>query len=414
MINKTNKTLNYWRKRVFTTLWISFGAFYLCRVNLSIALPEIMKEFGYSRTDVGMIGTVFFAIYAIGQFINGQLGDKFGARRLITIGIFFSVVMNIIFGFVSALAFMIIIWGLNGYFQSMGWPPSIKTLANWFPSENRGRISGLYGTSYQVGNLVSWLLGGYLLLHYGWRYVFWVPATIFAIVGINFYIRIRNSPEDVGFAPVEEKSEKHSGFVFTLKQSIGNPKIWHVGISQFCLNILRYGFIFWIPTYMHEVQGVVVSTAAFKSIILPLTGIFGVLSAGWMADRFFKSKKPLLVTIMLFLLGLFTLLYQRIPADLSTISILCLGIIGFLTMGSNIIMVATMAMDYGTKKAASSAAGFIDSLGYLGSTLTTVASGWLIDNYGWNAVFYFWSISVFIGAIVISKLLRKRTHYSAG
>ena len=117
----------YWKKRVFSTLWITYGSFYLCRANMSIALPDIMKEFGYSKTDVGMIGSALFVTYAIGQFINGQLGDKFGARRFIALGIIVSAILNIAFGFTTALPVMIIIWGANGYFQSMGWPSSVKT-----------------------------------------------------------------------------------------------------------------------------------------------------------------------------------------------------------------------------------------------------------------------------------------------
>ncbi len=111
--------ISYWKKRVFFTLWVTYGSFYLCRVNMSIALPDIMKEFGYSRTEVGMIGSALFAAYAIGQFINGQLGDKFGARKLITLGIIVSAVDEYSFGFAKTLSAMIIIWGVNGYFQSM-------------------------------------------------------------------------------------------------------------------------------------------------------------------------------------------------------------------------------------------------------------------------------------------------------
>jgi len=141
MQNRELESFRYWRKRVFATLWITYGAFYLCRVNLSIALPGIMKEFGYSRADVGLIGSMLFITYGIGQFINGQLGDKFGARKLITIGIVISALLNLFFGFSKTLLAMAIIWGLNGYFQAMGWSPSIKTLANWFPTRVRGKIS---------------------------------------------------------------------------------------------------------------------------------------------------------------------------------------------------------------------------------------------------------------------------------
>ena len=74
----------YWRKRTLLTVWITYGTFYLCRVNMSIAVPGIMDEFNCSKTAMGGVMTALLIAYAAGQFINGQLGDKFGARKLIT------------------------------------------------------------------------------------------------------------------------------------------------------------------------------------------------------------------------------------------------------------------------------------------------------------------------------------------
>jgi len=129
---------------------------------MSIAVPGIMDEFGYSRTMMGGIMTALLIAYAAGQFINGQLGDKFGARRLITFGILVSALLNIAFGFSPGITVMIAIWALNGYFQSMGWAPSVKTIANWFPPKVRGKMGGLLGSSYQIGNAYSWALAGFV------------------------------------------------------------------------------------------------------------------------------------------------------------------------------------------------------------------------------------------------------------
>ncbi len=141
----TQQAFKHWRKRVFLTTWITYSTFYLCRVNMSIAVPGIMGEFGYSKTAMGGVMTALLVAYAAGQFINGQLGDKFGARRLITLGILGSALLNIAFGFSPGITVMIAIWALNGYFQSMGWAPSVKTIANWFPPNIRGKMGGVPG-----------------------------------------------------------------------------------------------------------------------------------------------------------------------------------------------------------------------------------------------------------------------------
>jgi len=386
---------------------------------MSIALPDIMKEFHYSKTDVGAIGSAFFVTYAIGQFVNGQLGDKLGARRLITLGILVSAILNILFGLASALVAMTVIWGVNGYFQATGWAPSVKTLANWFPLKERGRVSGLYGSSFQVGNTISWLLAGYLCLHYGWRYAFLVPAFLFLLSGVHFYIRCRDSPEEIGLPSIEEYErgiekppveetelggDEHLGFAFTLKQTIGNPRIWCVGLAYLFLGFVTFGFLYWIPTYMSEVQGINISKVASRAIVLPLSGSLGALTAGWASDKFFRSRRAPIVVLMAISTGALLLLYSRIPSGGSLLSLLCLAIIGFTAFGAHTTMVTTVPMDYGTRKAAASAAGFIDALGYVGATLVGVGIGWLVDNYDWGFAFYFWAMGAFAAGMLMSLL----------
>jgi len=139
--------LRYWRKRVFISLWVAYASFYLCRVNISIAIPGILEEYNITKTAMGVVLTALFFAYAIGQFINGQLGDKFGARRLLTFGAIVSAILNLIFAILPGIvSLMALVWGLNGYFQSMGWSPSTKTIANWFPIKIRGKITGLFGS----------------------------------------------------------------------------------------------------------------------------------------------------------------------------------------------------------------------------------------------------------------------------
>lgn len=405
----------YWRKRVFMSVWITYGTFYLTRVNMSIAIPGIMKEFGYSKTTLGIILTCFFTTYAIGQFFNGQMGDKFGARRFIALGLLMSGILNIIFGFTTTITMFMLIWGLNGYFQSMGWPASVKTIANWFPPKKRGKMSGLLGTSYQVGNAYSWVLAGLMIGFFHWKWAFWVPGTIVIVSAIYWYIRGRNAPEEVSLPMIEEegrgmkinneiRKDHHVGFLNTLAIVLKNPKIWVVAFGLFCLNIIRYGFIDWLPTYMFEVQKTTISSAAYKAIAMPLAGSLGAVVSGWISDRFFGSRRAPISVIMLFILGLSALLYPKIPAGNWGLSLICILLIGFMTYGPHVLMVGAIAMDFGTRKASASAAGFIDCFGYIGAALAGVGSAHLIEYHGWNTAFYFWVAGAFGATILMATL----------
>jgi len=413
---RVKKRLKLWRNRILIVTWITYASFYLCRVNMSIAMPGIMDEFGISKTEMGGVLTALFSAYAIGQFVNGQLGDKLGARKIITIGILSSALLNIIFGFSTGiLILMMLIWALNGYFQSMGWSLSVKTIANWFPLKKRGKASAVLGTSYQVGNAASWVLAGLVIGALGWRYGFWIPALIFIAVAIFWYNRARNAPEEVGLATIEEdesgkklkgevRNDNHLGFRYTCKQCLMNPRIWIVALGLFFLNIVRYGFLSWAPTYMFEVQKATISTAAYKAIAIPVAGSVGAIYAGWLSDKKFQSRRAPMAVIMLLMLSIASFLYPQVPTGDWVLSLILLMVIGFMLYGPHVLMVTTMPMDYGTRKAAASAAGFIDGWGYIGAAITGVASGWLIDNFGWNAAFNFWIVSAICTAVLMAML----------
>lgn len=418
-----------WQLKIFVIAWITYALFYLTRANLSVAVPGIMDEYGYTKTMLGSVGSALFATYAIGQFINGQLGDKFGARKLVTIGIIVSALANIAFGFTTTIFMMILLWAINGYFQATGWPLNVKTLANWFSINERGKIAGLYGSCYQVGNALSWLLAGYLAETYGWRFVFWIPALIFGVSSILYYFGIRNSPESIGLPSVEEHvkqstlgrlkkkttlgrsakkplDEEHLGFGFTLRRTFANPRMWVIGIAFMFLDVVRYGFFVWAPTFLFEVQGAEISTAAYKTMVIPIAGSLGAISAGWATQKYFGSRRAPIVAVMLACLGSLAWLYPKIPVDNWVLGLVCLAAIGYFTYGPHVTMVAAIPMDFGTRKGASSATGFIDGLGYVGAALAGVVSGWLIDNYSWDAAFNFWIASAFIAAGLMATFWR--------
>ncbi len=415
MTNNSNTGLQIkkWQKKMFWMMWITYASFYLLRVNISIAMPDIMGEFNLTKTNMGVVLSCLFFAYAVGQFINGQLGDKINSRRIITIGLITSAVLNIIFGFsAGVLIVMAVIWGLNGYFQSMGWGPTVKAKANWFPKKIRGKISGRLGTSYILGGAFSWFLAGTIVKYLNWRFTFWIPAVICLVLAIHWYIRARNAPEEVGLPSLEEqeqgiessevKKDHHIGFKKTLKITLLNPYVWFAGFALFGLNIVRYGFMSWAPTYMFEEQGATISLAAYKAIAFPVAGGLGAIFAGWASDHIFKHRRAPIAFIMLVLLAIFCYLYRIVPGVNWVISLVILLFIGFFTFGPHVLLVAALPADLGSRKAASSVTGFIDAMGYVGASLTGVGTGYLIDKYSWNAAFGFWIFGAILAAIMIT------------
>ena len=426
--NETQIKWKAWRTRIFTTVWITYMIYYLGRVNIGIATPFIIVEFGISTGVFGAIGMTFFILYAFGQFFNGQMGDKFGSRRIIYIGLIVSSIINmIIWNFFGIIWVIFLLWGLNGFFQSMGWGPSVKTVANWTPPKDRGRKSGTLGMSYMVGGAVSWGLATFLIVTLGldWRYSFGVAGIIMFIMAIHWYVRGRGAPEEVGLPTLEEEGagktvmgecrpDEHLGFRYTLRTCFFNKTILFASFGLFCLNIVRYGITQWLPYIM---ASEVITSDFFplwKTIAFPIGGIIGAFFCTWFSDRFLGRKRIPIISTFFIALAASLYVYTLIPPLDWVIGVPLLVLIGFLTFGPHALLVSTIPMEFGTRKAAASATGFIDGWGYVGSALTTLLSGILIGASGPESTFLFWMIVALAGGIVLAfnwKSLPEKKEY---
>jgi OPA family glycerol-3-phosphate transporter-like MFS transporter len=362
-----------------------------------------------------MIGSAFFFMYAIGQFVNGAIGDKIGARRLVAIGLIVSSCINLLFGFSNGLIWMMfILWGLNGFFQAMGWAPSVKTTANWYPEEERGKWSSRLGTSYQVGGAVSWILAMFIIVNLGldWRFAFWVAGTIMLVSGIHWYIRVRNAPEEVGLPTIEEedkgkttmnevRQDTHLGFEYTIGSIIRNKTVWYASLGLFSLNIVRYGITEWLPYMIANEAQESSLFPLWKTIAFPIGGIIGALVCAWISDKYLGRRRLPIVTVLFGGLGLALIIYLFIPPLDLVLGIPMLIIIGFLVFGPHVILVSTIPMEFGTRKAASTATGFIDGWGYIGATVTSYGSALFLNAFGSEGAITAWALVVILTGLIL-------------
>ncbi len=413
--NGSANDLRRWQYRIFATVWITYFAYYLCRFNLSIVKGTLIKGYGWSEVEVGWAFTTLALAYAFGQLVNGQLADRFGGRRIATLGVLGSVTMNLAVFVLLLVAppgfdrpelvfwLFISFWGVNGLFQAMGWSSMVRIMAHWYPTRVRGKVMGAMGTCYLLGNAFTWLVCLILISRFGqqlgcdWRSVFLVPAMMFAVVGVFFFIMIRNRPEDVGLPPVDVERELGGepanvaapsildNFLLTVR----NPHLWIIAGTFFLLDLTRYGFVNWLPGYLTETASAGQDAEWLKTLkmivkvcVLPLGGVPGVLLAGWVTDRFFGGRRAPVIMFMLLALGALSILFPFIPADNTWLLVAVIALVGFFTYGPHILMVGHAAQDFGKKSGAGGAAGFIDAWGYVGVAVAGVGAGTLIEWYG--------------------------------
>lgn len=170
------------RTLVFALTWIAYASLYFGRKGFPVVKSTLESQLGISKNMLGWIDTGYLAAYAITLFASGYLGDRIGARRLIGIGLLGAASACAWFGSASTSIAFLIAYMLNGACQSAGWPGCVKAMGAWFSARERGTVMGVWSTCYQLGGLAATAVATFLFVHFGWRWAFFGPAMLIAVV----------------------------------------------------------------------------------------------------------------------------------------------------------------------------------------------------------------------------------------
>ena len=421
--------LKRWRASTFWVMLIGYIGYYLCRTNLSSALPLLSQTFNYSNAQLGLIGFYSELAYAIGKLITGSLGDQIGGKRVFLIGLAGAIFFNVIFTLSSGLTFFIAVWCACRFFLSMGWGGIIKTMGTWYEKEVHGTVMGVISINFQFGGVLAALLCGYLVSRGAtWQNLFTVPAAIATLVLIWSYFCSKESPQDVvpgttfgnsagkSQALVEYAHEGKKLSTFAIMKGLLGHKIYRQSIGfNMLMTILRIFFLFWTPKILVDL-GMSNTSAILKSAIFPLLGCIGTILLGWYTDKHAKNgDRARMIWMMLsglvVCLGIVTAL---IPYGLqySSVIVLLLGLCGFFLYGPYAMTTGALALDIAGPKGASTACGILDFMGYGAAAFATWGAGQLADAYqgSWTRVFVLTTALAALStfwAFMMSKELQK-------
>lgn len=406
----TNDPTRRWQLTTIVTLFVGYAAYYVCRSNLAVVGPAVQAEFDLSKTEFGMIGSAGLVMYTIGKITNGVLGDFLGGRAMFLMGMAMSVVCTLLFGFLSGLIVWSVIWAANRYFQSMGWVGLVKVSSRWFPVRRRATVMAVLSMSYLLGDAATrWYLGIFIDLEFGWRTVFFVSAgTLLGVAVINLFT-LKNRPQDVGaqeppanpanvFGADGEKARPAS-LKALLRPLVSNYTFWLICGMNFCLCLIREAFNFWNVTFLNQHVGMTEGQAAIWSSNFPLVGAVSCLLAGLFCDAVRGRHGWLIVPCVIILTGALALLASVELQGKPVLAITLTGLVAFFLMAPYTLFSGVMALDLGGKSGPATAAGLIDSAGYLGSILSGVGVGLIADHFGWSGVFF--TLSLLAGVTVI-------------
>ena len=432
---KVDSMYSHWRMRIFYSCFIGYTVFYLCKKNIAVALPGLSEEFGYTNTELGLLGSSLYLTYGIGKFVNGVLADGSDVRKFLPTALIMTAIANLCFALSAVfitpgevsffglptntilLWLFVFFWGASGWFQSAGFPAVAKSLTYWYSNSERGTKWSLWSCSHQVGTFLSVIISGFLVAKFGWKMAFFVPASLAILVAIWLFNRLRDKPQSMGLPDIESYREEVTvaqkkeceadtrSYVQVFKDDIlFNKTIWLLAIAYVFVYVIRFGAEDWMIKYLSEAKANSLELASLKLSSLPLVGIAGTICAGVISDKIFKGKRA--PVNLIYLIGVVVCLVLLKFNTISTLDFILIGLLGAFTYGPQMMIGGLCAVESSSKKVASAATGFTGTFGYIGAVLSATGTGFMVDKFGWNGALSFWIASAVI-CITICIMLWK-------
>ena len=425
--DKVDQTYISLRRRTFWGATIAYSLYYVCRMSLSVVKQPLIDEGVLTAGELGLIGSALLLVYAVGKFMNGFIADYCNVRRFMATGLLISTLVNLLMGVFgllqgpaglpSVLIFVsfAVLWGVNGWAQSMGSPPGVISLSRWFPQSKRGTYYSMFSSSPYIGEFLSFIITGFVVGALGWEYGFLVASLAGLLGSLIILLLVSDTPESKGLPPVQTLSGEQVTKQDKMptkelqKMIVRHPGIWVIALSSAFIYITKYAIAGWGVLFLQKARGFSLEDATQVIAFSAAFGVLGTVLAGWLSDKVFRSDrvKPALLSGVLSLasLGLFLFVGGGFVLNIFYVSLFSLSV-GVLYC----IVAGLMAVDIVPRKATGAALGVVGISSYVAAGLQDITSGYLIqgfmtevegaDVYDFGPVSWFWMTAALISFVL--------------
>ena len=282
------------RRRQNTTLLmlVLIGTInYIDRSTLSIGNTLIRQDLGLSLTQMGWLLSAFLWAYAISQLPCGLLVDRFGARRVLGIGLFVWSLAQALCGIVFNFFQFIIARVCLGMGESPMFVSNARAVRDWFPLSQRGKPTGIYNCVSTLGPTVAPPLLTALMLNFGWRWMFIIMGIVGIVVSIIWFIIYRDPhhtdliEEERNYLVAGEENEPESTTDFAEWIGLFRFRVtWGLMLGYFGTIYLMWLFMTWLPSYLEMERGMSLQKTGWVAAIPYAFGIIGSIGTGYIVD----------------------------------------------------------------------------------------------------------------------------------
>jgi sugar phosphate permease len=377
--------------------WLVFFVAFLDRVNLSVAMPFISKDFQLSPEQTGFILSAFFISYTIFQIPGGILGDKIGPKKVMTFALVWWSFMTVATGLARGFTHFYVVRLLFGVGEGVHPPCAFKLNSNWFPNQERATANAIFTSANSVGPAIAPPLAVAIIATWGWQSIFYIFGAIgFVTIPIWQYL-IRNSPEED-----EKITKKEFDYIKAGQQeaivddgddsgeSVGsifkNPNTWLLALAYFCFLLTFYGLMTWLPSYLVKARGfAMVKMGIFAGLPFLAIGVAQPIG-GWISDKLLHGRRKGQVIVSS--LAAAPILYGVVTSTTETgamTALICAGFVLGLAFGPFF----AMPMECVKRKFAGTASAVMNTGGSIGGIVSPIIIGFLVGSFDYNAAFTF-------------------------
>ncbi len=385
---------------LFVLCWIAYFSSYIGRLNYSSVMSSIIEEGILGFSQAGSISMIYFFSYGIGQFVNGILGDRVKPQIMIFLGLFFSGLANLMMGIIHAFPVMMLMWGINGYTQAMIWPPIIRIFAERYSDVEKKKCSVDIVSSMAIGTLASYLLSVYAMKYFSWEAAFYLAAgilifvSVFWILGYKYVDSHMESKTDDRFIRNEhcKTNNNHKNNFSKILLSSG---LIGILLPVMIHGVLKDGMTQWVPTFIYERFEVTASFSVVVTMVLPLINLAGAYIARFVDRK--HPQKEILSSVIFFVISSSALILLLFIGKWNVfITVGLFAIVTVSMMAVNTLYVNLIPLHFEKEGKVATISGFLNSVAYLGSALSTFSIGILVEYFGWDVTICVWIVVTII------------------
>jgi sugar phosphate permease len=366
---------------------------YMDRGVLATARPVIRQELGISLVMMGWITFGFRMTYALFQIPGGWLGDRFGARRALTVIVTWWSIFTAFTGMAWSAVSMLNIQILFGLGEAGAFPVATRSLARWMRPTERGFAQGLTHAGSRLGSALTPLLVVVIIARYGWRAAFFVFGAIGLVWAAAWFTYYRDTPEEHAGVNAAEReligSGKKRSNVVPWRQILTHGNLWILALMYFCYNYNLNVYSDWFPSYLHESRGLSLAQMGFYASLPLFAGTIGDLAGGWFSDAVLKKTGNVnLARRWVAIAGFLLSAAATLPATLArdpkvSVAFYCVAFFGLeWTVGISWALPLDIGGDF-----AGSVSAVMNMFGNMGGAISSTVVTYAATLYGWNAPF---------------------------